>query len=142
MTGDEHPTGGSTPDGTPPDNVQELTAEIERTREELGETIEALAAKADVKARAKDLAADARKSASATAGQVKQQVAGQAARARAAVREATPPQVRRAADQAGQAVSETASDPTAPGRPRALMAAVAVGAVALAGWLIIRRRRK
>jgi hypothetical protein len=42
------------------DSVQELTEEIERTRAELGDTVEALAAKADVKARAQEKVADAR----------------------------------------------------------------------------------
>jgi uncharacterized protein DUF3618 len=42
------------------DSVQELTEEIERTRAELGDTVGALAAKADVKARAQEKAADAR----------------------------------------------------------------------------------
>jgi Protein of unknown function (DUF3618) len=42
------------------DSVQELTDEIERTRAELGDTVGALAAKADMKARAQEKAADAR----------------------------------------------------------------------------------
>jgi len=49
MTGDE--LTGRTPGDAPPDDIQALTQEIERTREELGETVEALAAKADVTAR-------------------------------------------------------------------------------------------
>lgn len=40
--------------GHNPTDVGELRAEITRTREELGETIEALAAKTDVKARVKE----------------------------------------------------------------------------------------
>ena len=39
---------------TSPDDQQELEKEIERTREQLGETVEALAAKVDVKARAQE----------------------------------------------------------------------------------------
>ena len=38
----------------PPDDPQGLQQEIERTREHLGETVEALVAKVDVKARAQD----------------------------------------------------------------------------------------
>ena len=38
----------------PPDDPQGLQQEIERTREHLGETVEALMAKVDVKARAQD----------------------------------------------------------------------------------------
>jgi flagellar hook-length control protein FliK len=65
---------------TPQDNIQELTDEIERAREELGETVEALAAKADVKAR--------------------QQVTDSTAQAAATAWEATPEPVRQAARQA------------------------------------------
>jgi Protein of unknown function (DUF3618) len=39
---------------TAPDDQQELEKEIEQTREQLGETVEALAAKVDVKARAQE----------------------------------------------------------------------------------------
>jgi ElaB/YqjD/DUF883 family membrane-anchored ribosome-binding protein len=38
---------------TSPDDQQQLEKEIEQTREQLGQTVEALAAKADVKARAR-----------------------------------------------------------------------------------------
>jgi hypothetical protein len=54
------------------DDVQELRQEIEQTRERLGETVEQLVAKTDVKARAKDQVA-------ALAGRVK----GQASQTRA-----------------------------------------------------------
>jgi len=49
-------TEGTVVDATsgPPDDQQGLQEEIERTREHLGETVEALVAKADVKARAQD----------------------------------------------------------------------------------------
>ena len=39
---------------TSPDDQQELEKEIEQSRERLGETVEALAAKVDVKARAQE----------------------------------------------------------------------------------------
>ncbi|MBO1334518.1 DUF3618 domain-containing protein [Streptomyces sp. VRA16 Mangrove soil] len=55
---------------------EELRAQIERTRADLGDTVEALAAKADVKGRAKDKAA-----------QVKDQVREQAAAGAEAARE-------------------------------------------------------
>jgi len=48
------------------DNVRELRQEIEQTREQLGETVERLVAKTDVKARTRDQAA-------ALAGQLKDQ---------------------------------------------------------------------
>lgn len=58
--------------GRSADNVQELRQEIEQNRGQLGETVEQLVAKTDVKARARDQAA-------ALAGRVK----GQASQARA-----------------------------------------------------------
>ena len=60
------------PKGAVADDEQELRQEIERTREQLGETVEQLAAKTDVKARGRAKTAD-------LAGQVK----ATAARARA-----------------------------------------------------------
>jgi hypothetical protein len=48
-------------------NQEEIKQEIERTREHLGETVEALAAKADVKARAQAKAADVKAQAQAKA---------------------------------------------------------------------------
>lgn len=59
-----------------------LTEEIERTRMQLGETVEALAAKADVKAAARQKAAGAREHATAKAGQVRVKAADQAGKAR------------------------------------------------------------
>ena len=53
-------------------------------REELGETVEALAAKADVKARARDMAAGVTGRITGTAGQVKEQAAARARRSAAA----------------------------------------------------------
>ena len=43
---------------TPPSDPQALRAEIDQTRADLGETVEALAAKTDVKARAKHAASE------------------------------------------------------------------------------------
>ena len=44
----------------PPTEPEELRREIEQTRAELGETVEALAMRADVKARAQDAVDDAK----------------------------------------------------------------------------------
>ena len=61
---------------TSPDDQQELEKEIERTREQLGETVEALAAKVDVKARVQEqlsqLVARLKGMASAATGKAKQ----------------------------------------------------------------------
>jgi ElaB/YqjD/DUF883 family membrane-anchored ribosome-binding protein len=44
----------------PPEDPEQLRADIERTREDLGETVAALAEKTDVKARAKEKVAEVR----------------------------------------------------------------------------------
>ena len=46
--------------GQMPDDPQQLRADIERTREDLGDTVAALAEKTDVKARAKEKVAEVR----------------------------------------------------------------------------------
>jgi hypothetical protein len=72
-----------------PDDPQQLEQEIERTREQLGQTVQELAARADVKSRARAKAAEtagrvksttvqARQNAAARAGSVRNQVAGKA----------------------------------------------------------------
>jgi ABC-type transporter Mla subunit MlaD len=76
-----------------PDDVQQLEQEIERTREQLGETVEQLAAKADVKSRARAKAAEvservksktsqAQNEAAARAESVRSQLAAKTAAAR------------------------------------------------------------
>ncbi len=75
------------------DEVAQLEHEIERTREQLGETVGQLAAKADVKSmaaakasevseRMKSKADQARQQAASTAGNVRSQIAGKADQAR------------------------------------------------------------
>ena len=55
MTADQTPL---SPEPGPDAGIDDIQADIEHTRKELGETIEALSAKADVKGRAKKKAAD------------------------------------------------------------------------------------
>ena len=59
---------------TPKPTIEELRAEIKQTRADLGETVQALAAKADVKARALDQVEHARQRVRTAAGQAQQQV--------------------------------------------------------------------
>jgi Protein of unknown function (DUF3618) len=84
--------------GSPPDNQEDLVEEINRTREELGDTVEALAAKVDVKARAQQRATqasgqlkskvrDVTQGLSGKADQLKGEVSGRAAGARQVVAE-------------------------------------------------------
>lgn len=76
-----------------PDDAQQLVQEIERTRERLGETVQELAARADVKGRAraktaevtervKSTTAQARRNATARAGSLRSQVASMTTAAR------------------------------------------------------------
>ena len=55
----------------------EIQLEIERTRERLGETVDELAAKADVKARAQARAAEVRARATELSGRLRQSQAAQ-----------------------------------------------------------------
>jgi Protein of unknown function (DUF3618) len=115
----------------PHDDLQALTEEIERTRTQLGETVEELAAKADVKARAQEKAADAKQTIVEVGGRVKDQVTSGTARTAATIREKMPEPVQRAAKRAvGYA------------RQRRGPLAMAVGAALLVGALIARRRRQ
>jgi hypothetical protein len=56
-------TPANTAQPAPPADREELTVEIERTREQLGQTVEALVAKTDVKARAAQATATVRQAA-------------------------------------------------------------------------------
>jgi hypothetical protein len=108
-----------------PDDPEELREQIEQTRAELGDTVEALAAKADVKARAK--------------GKVTE-VAG---RARQTATERTHAVQRTAAELKGK-LGEKAAGAPVPAQvrdKRAPLAALAAGLV-LIGLLIRRRRRR
>jgi hypothetical protein len=109
---------------TPPQSAEALTAEIEKTRQELGQTVEALAAKADVKARAQHRATE-------VAGNLR-------GRARATVEKA-----RAGAHSAKDKVAE--HGPTAQStrdvRVYSVTVATAAGALLLA-WLTVRRRRR
>ena len=58
-----------------PDDQQELEKEIEQTREQLGQTVEALAARVDVKARAQQELDQLTARLKGTANQAKQQAA-------------------------------------------------------------------
>jgi vacuolar-type H+-ATPase subunit I/STV1 len=127
--------------GAPPKpSVDELRAEIKQTRSELGETVQALAAKADVKARAKDQVEQ-------TKQRVKAQASGAADKVRDAAAAATG-RVRTVTAQAAEKVSDT--DPrelasTAQERVRQSPVPVALvfaGVVALVGVILIVRGRR
>ncbi|WP_433688810.1 DUF3618 domain-containing protein [Micromonospora carbonacea] len=105
-------------------DTEALREEIRRTRVELGETMEALAAKADVKARLRSSAEQAK-------GRVREQAAQTVAR------------VRGQAAQGAEAARERAAAGAELGRSPVPWAAVAAGAVAaMIVLLIVRGRRR
>jgi cobalamin biosynthesis Mg chelatase CobN len=142
---DKNGSSGGKPD------VDALRAEIKQTRADLGETVQALAAKADVKARAKE-----------QVEQTKQKVRAQAAEATEKVRDAAmvaTDKVRHAAAQAGAAARGTAEQATdrvkdsgaldkAQGAGEQVrrnpipLAAVLVAAVAVVGVILVIRGRR
>jgi hypothetical protein len=116
-------TVGTERDRTPED----VRAEIEHTREELGDTVAQLAAKADVKAQAHRAADNAKATVSDKAREVKDRAGSKKDEITHAAREATPP----SADEARRRVVGQARE-----HRGALLALVAFGA----GMLIGRRR--
>ena len=106
---------GSADDRTP----EEIRADIEQTREELGDTVEALAAKTDVKARAQERANDIKQAAQAK----KDDFAAKA-------KEISP-------DSATEGAQQVAS--TVQSKPLPFAAAGAFVAGLLIGWLLGRR---
>jgi len=144
------------------DDQQGLQEEIERTREHLGQTVEALVAKVDVKARAQDeasrligrlrarvtqarrqaadKAAGPRQQATAQGRHVRRRVADktaaprqQAADAAAGIANATPEPVKQAAGTAAAAAGK---------HRKPLLVGVGAVAAALLGWLLINRWRR
>lgn len=134
-----------------PADPQELQEEIERTREHLGQTVEALVAKANVKARAQEEAsrligrvkagaAQARQQAATRATQAQHQVADKtagprekAAGAAAGISKVTPEPVKQAAGNAAATVRQ---------RRTPLLAAIAAVGAGLVGWLLFQRWRR
>ena len=120
MTTDPNPP---SPEPGPDAGIDDIQADIEHTREELGETIEALSAKADVKGRVKKKAADTRDSITEKVYETKEIALEKAHAAQSAARDAV--------------TDDTGS--VKPGVPiAALIAAAAMLVVSLVVW---RRRR-
>jgi ElaB/YqjD/DUF883 family membrane-anchored ribosome-binding protein len=109
--------GGTAVSGT--QDPEQIQHEIEETREQLGETVEALAAKTNVKAQARQKVKDAKTSVSEKQEQLRRSVG-----------DATPEQATGIAIQASQKAREN---------PIPVAAAGVFAAGFLAGWLIKRR---
>ena len=124
--------------GGKPD-VNALREEIKQTRAELGETVQALAAKADVKARAKDQVEQTKQKVIAQALDATDKVRGVALQASG--------RVRVAAAQAGDKARESGALDRAQGageqvRRNPMPAAVLIGVIALVGVILIVRGRR
>ncbi|HEY8043206.1 MAG TPA: DUF3618 domain-containing protein [Streptosporangiaceae bacterium] len=154
-----------------PDRPDALVEEINRTREELGNTVEALAAKVDVKARAQQKAAevsgqlksklqDATQGLSGKAGQLRGEASGRtaggtaqsaAARAQSAATQAGAT-AQSAAAQAGRTAWAATPEPVQQRARKAaaivnehqvpFAAATAAGALVLGSWLVVRGLRR
>lgn len=109
----------ASPAGTADRTPEEIRADIEGAREELGETVAALAEKTDVKAQARRRVDEAKAT-------VREKVAG----ARTRATDATPDSASAAADQAAQAARRNPI-------PAAAIGALVLGL--LIGWLIGKR---
>ena len=112
----------------PADGQQALREEIERTREHLGESVEALVAKADVKAQAQEKARQLTELLKSTAAQGRER----AATAAASISKSTPEPVKEAASNAGAATRQNRGP---------LAAAASAAVVSGLAWLLIRRWR-
>lgn len=126
-------TSGPADNPAPPDDPA-LKEQIEPIREHLGETVEQLAAKADVKARAQEIAADLRQRAKDTTIQVRRQAATAGETGRARVSAAAAPLWDATPDSVKQAVSKGTAGARQYRRQLTIVAGVlVVGAVVVRG---------
>jgi ElaB/YqjD/DUF883 family membrane-anchored ribosome-binding protein len=114
----ENPAAGAAPDNEP-QSPEQIRAEIERTQQELGDTVEALAYKTDVKAQAAERIDAAKESITDTKDEFVSKV-----------KQATPETASAGAQQMSAAVQD---------RPLPFATAGAFAAGVLFGWLIGRR---
>ncbi|MFE6159928.1 DUF3618 domain-containing protein [Streptomyces sp. NPDC056486] len=128
----------------------ELRAKVERTRHDLGETVEALAAKADVKARAQDKAVAIKGQTATKAAELSGQAVAKATEAAHVLQDKVPDQVKdKAATATGQvkAAAEQATEvwqDKAPEQVRNHRTAflAAGGATLFVTYVLVRRKRK
>lgn len=113
-------------------DLDALRAEIKLTRAELGETVQALAAKADVKARARE-----------QVEQTKDRVRAQAAEATGKVRQAVQQAGDRVRNAAALHENDPGAEPGAGSRPDPItIGAVIAGLAAVVGVILIVRGRR
>jgi len=120
MTADQTPL---SPEPGPDAGIDDIQADIEHTREELGETIEALSAKADVKGRVKKKAADTKDGITEKVYETKEIALEKAHAAQSAARDAL-------------------TDDTGSVKPAVPIAALIAAAAVLVVSLVVWRRRR
>lgn len=113
---------------SPPDTPEAAQRQIAETRERLGETVQELAHKADVKAQAQQRVQEGKNEVRARVESVKDKASQVGGR----VQEVTPEQAQQAAGQLAQQVRE---------RPAPWVAGAALAAGVLLGWVLFGRRR-
>ena len=141
MATDSGKTGTQKPAGSEERSPEEIQADIEATRLELGDTVAELADKADVKKQAKRKVTETKAKAAAKAEELKQKAAAQTGAAKAKVADAAPDSAQDGAQHASQAAQQAAAQAAQTARdnpmPTAALGAFAGGLVV--GWLLGRR---
>jgi gas vesicle protein len=94
---------------------EEIEAAIEQTREQLGETVEALAAKTDVKRQLQDRLATAKQEVTGNVAQVKETVAGKTSELSSKAKQASPESASAGAQQLGAKLRENPTPVAAAG---------------------------
>jgi chromosome segregation ATPase len=132
--------GGQRTDQKP--DIGQLEAEIEQTRQELGETVEALTAKLDVKSRARARLNDTKQRASVQLNETRQRASVQLGEAQRRARVQATQLQSRATDLTASARKAATTDDGRPA-PAVLggVAAVVLGAAVATSLVLWRRRR-
>jgi ElaB/YqjD/DUF883 family membrane-anchored ribosome-binding protein len=125
----DNPAAGAAPEGEP-QSPEQIRAEIERTQQELGDTVEALAQKTDVKAQASARLDAAKESIQETVHSARESIAGTRDEFVSKVKQATPESAGAGAQQMSATVQE---------KPLPFAAAGGFAAGVLVGWLLGRR---
>ena len=120
---------------------EEIQADIETTREELGDTVGAIADKADVKKQAKRKVEETKAKASAKKDEIKDKATSKAQEASTKAKEAAPESAQAGAQQASEAAQQAGQQALATARenPVAAAAGAAFAGGVLVGWILGRR---
>jgi ElaB/YqjD/DUF883 family membrane-anchored ribosome-binding protein len=122
-------------------SAEQIQAEIETTREEMGDTVAELADKADVKKQAKKKVAQTKAKATAKKEEVADKVTSQKDAAASKVKESAPDSAQQGAQQAAETAQHAAAQASQAARenplPTAAIAAFTGGLVL--GWVLGRR---